>query len=222
MDIDACGASQHVEETLFQINHARIIEPSTNDQLLTNDNARLFVPVRTIDQTGALELRMREKVAFDLYGVRLQHTRKKEKRKAAKMTVVASDVDEATAPGGAVAIAGAPGGAAGAVTAEQLIEEAPIVTQAMAKDRMKRCRKLYESRRLERPEHAARFDRYPDYRMECVDRDAPIPRVLKYYAVNSTTGKFVEPRELVVPEREYIEFAASHADASAASSSAAP
>ena len=54
--------------TLFQINHARIIEPSGRDNLLTNNGERLFPLVRVVDRTGALELRMREKVALEMSG----------------------------------------------------------------------------------------------------------------------------------------------------------
>ena len=54
--------------TLFQINHARIIEPSAGDNLLTNNGERLFPSVRVVDRTGALDLRMREKVALELSG----------------------------------------------------------------------------------------------------------------------------------------------------------
>jgi len=53
--------------TLFQINHVRIVEPSASDNLQVDD--RLFVPVRLIDRTGAVELRMREKVALELSGL---------------------------------------------------------------------------------------------------------------------------------------------------------
>ena len=53
---------------LFQINHARICEPSGRDNLLTNNGERLFPLVRIVDRTGALEMRMREKVALELSG----------------------------------------------------------------------------------------------------------------------------------------------------------
>ena len=60
------GATEH-GGTLFQINHVRILEPSASDNLQVDD--RLFVPVRLIDRTGAVELRMREKVASELSGL---------------------------------------------------------------------------------------------------------------------------------------------------------
>ena len=53
--------------TLFHINHVRIVEPSASDNLQVDD--RLFVPVRLINRTGAVELRMREKVALELSGL---------------------------------------------------------------------------------------------------------------------------------------------------------
>ena len=51
---------------LFQLNHARIIEPSSRDNLLTTKQERIFPVARIVDRTGALELRMREKVALEL------------------------------------------------------------------------------------------------------------------------------------------------------------
>ena len=66
LDGDKSGASEHVEGILFQINHVRIIEPAANDDLLTNDKARLFVPVAMIDRSGTVEVRMREKAALEL------------------------------------------------------------------------------------------------------------------------------------------------------------
>ena len=59
-------ALMEAQTTLFQINHARIIEPNVRDNLLTNNGERLFPLVRLVDRTGALELRMREKVALDI------------------------------------------------------------------------------------------------------------------------------------------------------------
>ena len=61
-------ALMEAQTTLFQINHARIIEPNVRDNLLTNNGERLFPLVRLVDRTGALELRMREKVALELSG----------------------------------------------------------------------------------------------------------------------------------------------------------
>ena len=66
LESDKSGASEHVEGILFQINHVRIIEPAANDDLLTNDKTRLFVPVALIDRSGTIEVRMREKAALAL------------------------------------------------------------------------------------------------------------------------------------------------------------
>ena len=52
---------------MFQINHARIIEPKARENHLTKDD-RLFPSVRVMDATGTLELRMREKTALSLAG----------------------------------------------------------------------------------------------------------------------------------------------------------
>jgi hypothetical protein len=65
------GASEHAYGEgmrVFQINHARIIEPKAGDDYYTKDK-RLFPAVRVMDHTGALELRMREKTALELAGV---------------------------------------------------------------------------------------------------------------------------------------------------------
>ena len=59
------GATEH-ERTLFQINHVRVIEPSGANSLLTGQPPRLFPPIRLIDGTGAVEVRMCEKVALEL------------------------------------------------------------------------------------------------------------------------------------------------------------
>ena len=66
LDNDKSGASEHVEGILFQINHVRVLEPAANEQLLTNDEARLFVPIAMIDRSGTIEVRMREKAALEL------------------------------------------------------------------------------------------------------------------------------------------------------------
>ena len=62
------GDAAEKTPALFQINHARIIEPSSRDNLLTTNQERLVPLARIIDRTGALELRMREKVALELSG----------------------------------------------------------------------------------------------------------------------------------------------------------
>ena len=53
---------------LFQINHARICEPSGSDNLLTSNQDRLFPLTTVYDRTGRVEVRMREKVALNLSG----------------------------------------------------------------------------------------------------------------------------------------------------------
>ena len=56
------------EPIVFQLNHARIIEPKARENHCTKDG-RLFPAVRVVDATGTLELRMREKAALSLAGV---------------------------------------------------------------------------------------------------------------------------------------------------------
>jgi hypothetical protein len=55
---------ESVVETLFQLNHVRVSEPGCGENIKTNDGARLFVPVRLLDFTGSVNLRMREQAAF--------------------------------------------------------------------------------------------------------------------------------------------------------------
>ena len=59
---------ESVVETLFQLNHVRISEPGCGENIKTNDSARLFFPVRVLDFTGSVNLRMREQAAFELSG----------------------------------------------------------------------------------------------------------------------------------------------------------
>ena len=54
---------------MFQINHARIIEPKAGEDYYTNDKKRLFPAVRVMDHTGALDIRVRETTALELAGV---------------------------------------------------------------------------------------------------------------------------------------------------------
>ena len=61
LESEKSGASDHVGGILVQLNHARIIEPAANDDLLTNDGVRLFATVAMVDRSGTVELRMREK-----------------------------------------------------------------------------------------------------------------------------------------------------------------
>ena len=56
------------DNALFQINHARILEPKTSSNVYTNAGDRLFPEVCVIDQTGAVDLRMRQKAALDISG----------------------------------------------------------------------------------------------------------------------------------------------------------
>jgi hypothetical protein len=58
------------EPTVFQINHARIIEPKAGENLLTNEGNRLFPTVRVVDPTGTVELKMREKAVLTISGAR--------------------------------------------------------------------------------------------------------------------------------------------------------
>ena len=59
------GASEH---GLFQINHARIVEPKGNEDVFVSGGERLFPSVWVIDTSGALVLKMREKAALQLSG----------------------------------------------------------------------------------------------------------------------------------------------------------
>ena len=60
--------AQETKETVFQINHARILEPKGNENVLTSNGERLFPSVQVIDASGALVLKMREKAALELSG----------------------------------------------------------------------------------------------------------------------------------------------------------
>jgi len=57
-----------IGETVFQINHARILEPKGNENVFTNNGERLFPLVQVIDTSGAHVLKMREKAALELSG----------------------------------------------------------------------------------------------------------------------------------------------------------
>ena len=56
------------EPIVFQLHHARIIEPKARENHCTKDG-RLFPAVRVVDATGTLELRMREKAVLSGAGV---------------------------------------------------------------------------------------------------------------------------------------------------------
>ena len=60
------GASEH--GTVFQNNHACILEPKANENLYTNAGDRLFPAVRVIDTSGTVTTKMREKAALELSG----------------------------------------------------------------------------------------------------------------------------------------------------------
>ena len=60
--------AQETRETVFQINHARILEPKGNENVFTNNGERLFPLVQVIDTSGALVLKMREKAALEVSG----------------------------------------------------------------------------------------------------------------------------------------------------------
>jgi hypothetical protein len=73
MDPDASGegAAEHALEKdmrVFQINHARILEPKAGENLYTNAGDRLFPTMRVMDSTGTVELKMRESTALELSG----------------------------------------------------------------------------------------------------------------------------------------------------------
>ena len=56
------------ETTIFQINHARILEPKGNENVFNNGGARLFPSVQVTDTSGAVVLKMREETALELSG----------------------------------------------------------------------------------------------------------------------------------------------------------
>ena len=64
-DTHGGDASDH---GLFQINHARIVEPKGNEDVFASGGERLFPSVQVIDTSGALVLKMREKAALELSG----------------------------------------------------------------------------------------------------------------------------------------------------------
>ena len=63
----SAGAAEHAPD-LFQINHARILEPKPGEYVLTKHGERLWPNMRVIDSTGTIDIRMREKVALLLSG----------------------------------------------------------------------------------------------------------------------------------------------------------
>ena len=65
--VSAAGAAEPAPN-LFQINHARILEPKGGENVFTNHGERLWPNVRVIDSTGTVEIRMREKASLRLSG----------------------------------------------------------------------------------------------------------------------------------------------------------
>ena len=55
-------------ETLYQLNHVRLLKPGPGESTRTNDETRLFVATRVPDYSGSVTLRMREKAALELSG----------------------------------------------------------------------------------------------------------------------------------------------------------
>jgi len=68
-DALATGAAEHAS-VLFQINHVRVLEPKSGDNVFARETDRLWPNVRVIDSTGTIEIRMREKAALELSGAR--------------------------------------------------------------------------------------------------------------------------------------------------------
>ena len=67
--VSLMSGSEDSNQTLWQINHVRVSEPSNSENLLTNNQERLFPLVLVSDRTGSVELRMREKAALELSGL---------------------------------------------------------------------------------------------------------------------------------------------------------
>ena len=63
----SADAAEHTP-VLFQINHARILEPKGLDSVFASNTNRLWPNLRVIDSTGTVEIRMREKTALILSG----------------------------------------------------------------------------------------------------------------------------------------------------------
>ena len=61
--------SEDGDQTLWQMNHVRVSEPNNSENLLTNNQERLFPKVTVSDRTGSVELRMRDKAALELSGL---------------------------------------------------------------------------------------------------------------------------------------------------------
>ena len=66
-DASSAVAAEHAP-VLFQINHARVLEPKGLDSVFANNTTRLWPNIRVIDSTGTVDIRMREKAALSLSG----------------------------------------------------------------------------------------------------------------------------------------------------------
>ena len=72
--VSTAGAAEHTSASgaaesasiVFQINHARVLEPKGSESVFAKETERLWPSVRVIDSTGTIEIRMREKAALDL------------------------------------------------------------------------------------------------------------------------------------------------------------
>ena len=67
LGVSEAGAAEHAS-VLFQVNHARVLEPKGGESVFAKDTDRLWPNVRVIDSTGTIEIRMREKAALALSG----------------------------------------------------------------------------------------------------------------------------------------------------------
>ena len=66
------------DTTFWQINWCYVHPPERGAQVCTNDNSRLWMPVKVEDDTGHINIYMREKAALDL-----SHTDSKDEFEAA-------------------------------------------------------------------------------------------------------------------------------------------
>ena len=62
------SAAEHESRILLQINHVRLLPPAIGEEVTTKDGSRLFVPVQMMDQSGSVNVRMREKAALEVTG----------------------------------------------------------------------------------------------------------------------------------------------------------
>ena len=64
--VEACAAEP--AQVVFQINHARVLEPKSGDNVFAKETDKLWPSVRVADSTGNVEVRMRKKAALELSG----------------------------------------------------------------------------------------------------------------------------------------------------------